>query len=186
MRRLTFFSAIFLLTLAIGLTLSVLWPADPVPWPLLDTLCGVSDIQNPLCKYSPDLREIPTVDFCDLVRNPQVYDGKTIRIRGNFVPEDVDSYNANAYLENPECGSDNEQIGVAYWDGHTIQKLMDYLVFAPGSHRADVVVVGEFEVAKHRNEALDNERLFFLILRTEKMSLVAPVPPNNPFNPTAQ
>jgi hypothetical protein len=39
-------------------------------------------IDNPLCEYSADLIEIPTVSHQRLAQNPGAYDGKIVRVKG--------------------------------------------------------------------------------------------------------
>ena len=77
-----------LLTLADGVASNVIWKGRHVSsWQYADTLCGISDIENPLCLYSSSLHEIPTVEFCSVVHSPEPYDRKIIRIRGTFFGE---------------------------------------------------------------------------------------------------
>jgi hypothetical protein len=177
-----------LLTLVVAFTGYLLWwERHPASWPYTDALCGVSDTENPLCAYSASLSEIPTIDFCSVVNDPQAYDRKIIRIRGNFSFGEVGNF-SDANLQNPACESYHHRIGANYWNGDTISNLGNYLdVFAPTSRRANVTVVGQFlDRAGHGYETMGGDRFLFIILHTESMSPAAPVPPNKALQLTAR
>jgi hypothetical protein len=174
MRRIALSFLIIFPFFLIGVASHVIWRSLNVPsWQYADTLCGVSDIENPLCEYSPSLHEIPNVEFCSLLRNPEIYNGKIIRIQGTFFYETGNLF--NAYLENRACNSYETRITANYWTDDTISNISNYLdAFAPTSGRARVTVVGEF-LDGRRYRGTDATRLLFIILRTEKIS-IAPVP----------
>lgn len=176
MRRSARCLLIVFLSFVIGVASHMIWKGRYVPsWQYADTLCGISDIENPLCVYSPSLHEIPNVEFCSLVHNPETYDRKIIRIQGTFFNDDGNLF--HSYLQNQAC--DSYQTSVTYWSSDTISNLGEYLdAFAPASRSAHVTVVGEFiDCAGHGYEITGGNRFLFIILRTEKIS-IAPVPPN--------
>jgi len=176
------------LTLILAVTGYALWNRRYTSsWPYPDVLCGVSDVENPLCGYAASLSEIPTVDFCSLFNSPQRYDRKTIRIRGTLSFGEVGNF-SDANLQNPTCEGYHERIGLSYWDGRTISNLSNYLdVFASTSRSANITAVGEFlDRAGHGYETVGGDRFLFIILHTESMSPAAPVPPNKALQLTAR
>jgi hypothetical protein len=185
MRRTALLLLIAVFTFVIGVASNMTWKARHVSsWQYADTLCGISVIENPLCVYSSSLHEIPAVEFCSLVHNPQAYDRRIIRIRGTFFAEVGNSY--NVYLQSSACDGYHERIGANYWNGDTISNLSNYLdAFAPTSRSAHVTVVGEFiDRTGHGFETMGGDRFLFIILHTEKISLAFPVPPNKRLQPT--
>lgn len=176
MRRSALALLIVLLAFFIGVASHMTWKSRYVPsWQYADSLCGISDIENPLCAYSPSLHEIPSVEFCSLVQNPETYDRKIIRIQGTFFNEGGNFF--HAYLENQACNSSQTRVTANYWDDNTISNIDHYLdAFAPTFRSARVTVVGEFlDRAGTGYERRGENRFLFVILRTEKISS-APLP----------
>jgi hypothetical protein len=175
MRRSALYLLIVPLFFLVGVASHIVWKSLNVPsWQYVDTLCGISDIENPLCAYSPSLREIPNVDFCSLLQKPEIYDGKIIRIQGTLINATGDLFRAR--LENQTCNSYETRVSVSYWNDDTISNIRAFLdTLAPESNRARVTVVGEFiDRAGDGYETRGQNRFLFIILRTEKIS-IAPV-----------
>ena len=77
MRRISLRVAMALLTFLVGIVVSILW--------LVNRSSEVKAIENPPCRSCSQIYstspELPTVPFCDFVRNPEHYAGQVIRIR---------------------------------------------------------------------------------------------------------
>jgi hypothetical protein len=65
---------------------------------------------SPHSDGEPDTGEIPTVDFCEMVKNPKLYFDKRVRIRAKFTMAEE-----AAYLSDDKCPlSHDRQIGVGH------------------------------------------------------------------------
>jgi hypothetical protein len=177
MRRSAFSLPTVFLAFFVGVASHMIWESLYVPsWQYADTLCGISDIENPLCAHSPSLHEIPDVEFCSLVHNPETYNRKIIRIRGTFINGGASLF--GAHLEHQACNGEQSRITANYWNDDTISNISYYLdAFASMSNSARVTVVGEFiDPAGHGHKTSGGNRFHFIILRTEKI-FMAPAPP---------
>jgi hypothetical protein len=109
---------------------------------------------------SPAQVEVPTVDYCQLLREPSSYDKKVIRLKALYVA----GFEVSAF-EHPSCDKDRsstwvefDQTGSSCTD-QKVRKAFDAIfhpprkskkgVFEiPGPARAEIVVVGRFEGPK--------------------------------------
>jgi hypothetical protein len=144
-------------------------------------LCNNTEIKNPLCNYSTDLSEIPTVRLSDLVNNPSWYNGKIVRVHSRFYAELEDPFKSYLYEADGSIGK--EQLGtIVPWSDDVYRKLCNFIdLNAPESNKADVVVIIRFDDVTdnpHRKET--DERFDVAILHTEQMSVISPDEKSNP------
>ena len=140
-----------------------------------DSYCD-RDIKNPLCSYSVDLHEIPTVSLPELAKNPQVYDGKVIRVQGRYYSELEDYFESRLYsLENNEIGQHVLDIN-GVWNNKVNETLCHFIdINASETNMADVTLVVEFYNASNSPKDLkrnNNNPLQITILRVEEMKPV--------------
>jgi hypothetical protein len=77
MKKTVFSVVIGLLALATGIIIS----GDRIPHPLLFGAKRAQKKNVPSCSLPEDLQEILNVDYCDLMRHPERYDGRIVRTR---------------------------------------------------------------------------------------------------------
>lgn len=125
---------------------------------------------TPVTAYSP-AEEIPTVDFCEVVKKPQLYFDKTVRLTA-MIEQAMEAQ----YLSDKKCAlSHDEQIGVGYVN--TTEEQRDILnrsirqIQSPeyGGH-AIVTVIGILRNSSRRDFAWYHYR--FDIIRFEDVSHV--------------
>lgn len=71
-------------------------------------------IDNPLCSFSLDLHEVPTLELSDFFNNPKLNDGKIIRVKGNYVYNSEDAFKSEFYMQDKILGE--KHFGMGYWD----------------------------------------------------------------------
>lgn len=114
---------------------------------------------------SPQPSEIPTVEFCQLIRNPEIYDGKMIRLQATWVQTFEWSFLIASHSDT--CHSQEHPIKPNL-DCHTDAACKEMYGALNGENfegdpldgmRAGVVVVGRFQrrikKGEARNEMLD-------------------------------
>ena len=118
-----------------------------------------------------DDSEIPTVAFCDTVKNPQLYFDKTIRLTATLTQAEE-----GQYLSHDDCPlSHDEQIGVGYADygkgsAERIRKTLDEFHSGEYGGRANVTVEGILRNESRRDFVWYHYR--FDIIRFESVSHV--------------
>jgi hypothetical protein len=98
--------------------------------------------------------KVPTVAFCEMVKNPQLYFGKSVRLTAIF-----EQATEGQYLSDPACElSHDDQIGVGYVTGDPAQQALHNksirLIHSPeyGS-RVNVTLVGILRDSSRRDFA---------------------------------
>lgn len=139
-----------------------------------DSSC--EEMSNPLCSYSVDLHEIPTVTISELSQNPQKYNDKIIRVQGRYYSELNDYFDSRLYsIENKE--SIQQVLDVRnIWNNKINETLCHFIDFnSPETNEADVTLIVEFYDAKDDVPNLKrnyNNPFQFTILRVEEMNPV--------------
>lgn len=132
-------------------------------------------IDNPLCSYSADLHEIPTVNYAQLADNPKFYDQKIIRVQGRFYSELEDAFKSR--LKMKLNGHMIPHIRAGYWSLNESVKLCKFIdLNAPDSNRADVTLIIQFLDASDNQSAIDhndNSPFLMIILHVEEMKPVS-------------
>lgn len=179
MQRFTIALLTSLLTFIVGTTCSTISRTYLFPtWKGVEKLCGNSRIENPLCNYSSDLHEVPTVDLITLLKNPEQYDRKIVRVRGRFFSYVDDPF--KSFLAEPTYTvKEEEGIGAGYWDWNISKKLCEFIdLNAPESNQADVVLIIQFiDCRKCSNSPF---KQVMTILHVEQMSAI-PFEHSTPF-----
>lgn len=96
--------------------------------------------------------DIPTVEFCDLARNPQAYFGKTVRLTAVY-----EQWTEGAYLTDQRCPlSPDDRVGVAWFPADekqrkAVQDAVSQIGSPKYSGKAIVTIVGTLcnEKARH-------------------------------------
>lgn len=130
----------------------------PITFLILVLITGISATQS---SASSVPLEIPTIDYCELIRNPSLYDQKVVRVRATYVRGGTQTsnlynfecdYHGSTWVEfNPTYESCTkrkevkrlvrmERDSLPYSKPHTSIVIITYL-------RAEVVFVGKFEAA---------------------------------------
>ncbi|MDQ4119998.1 MAG: hypothetical protein M3209_00840 [Acidobacteriota bacterium] len=164
---------IFVTKMAVAYIFYPTWRSDIDPCPYF------SNIKNPLCSYSPDSNEVPTVTLSELVQNPALYDRKIIRVNGRFLSDKEDPHDSYFYM--PDESGVEKPLGVSYWSWKVSEKLCKFIdVQAPDSNSADVTLVVQFlDVTNYPavREANDGSPFVVMVLHVERMNaVVSPVP----------
>ncbi len=179
MKKNLFGIIIILLTVFIGIftTQSFIKPYFFPTWQGdKDSSCD-KDFNNPLCSYSIDLHEIPTVSLSELAKYPQFYNGKVIRVQGRYYSELEDYFDSRLYsISDNKIGEQVLESG-GIWSNSINETLCSFIdKNAPETNEADVTIIIEFYYItddKHgglkRNH---NNPLQFTILRVEEMKPV--------------
>jgi hypothetical protein len=135
-------------------------------------------IDNPLCNYSADLHEIPTVSYAELTENPKYYDQKIVRVKGRFYSELEDEFNSRLYMK---LGNQFAQkhIGAGYWSFNDSAKLCKFIdTNASDTNSADVTLIIQFLDASDNPSAIehnDNSPFLMTILHVEEIKVILPV-----------
>lgn len=136
-------------------------------------------IDNPLCKYSSDLAEIPIVTHRELARNPAAYDGEIVRVKGRFDSNLEDPFRSRLNPM-PEDGAEPMHIGAGYWSFDVSEILCNFIDRnAAETNSADVTLIIQFIDASDNPSAVafnDNSPLLMTILDVEEMKPVLPTP----------
>lgn len=138
-----------------------------------DSSCD-QKIRNPLCEFSVDLHEIPTVSFSELIQNSKFYNEKIIRVHGIYYNE-LDSF--NSYLSDSSDSKNQQVINVASsWNNKVNQTLCHFIdVNAPETNQLEVALIVQFYDVSDRpsyREIYNNNALQITILRVEEMKPV--------------
>jgi len=194
MKRISFGIGAMLLSVIVGIFLtkiarayflfSELQNEIRVTWQDDESSCGKAKIRiigdepsiidNPLCRFSADLSEIPFVNDSELSKNPKFYHMKIIRVQGRFVSELEDEFKSRFYMKR-EGGFEEQSIGAGYWSHDVSAKLCEFIdVIAPDSNSADVTLIIQFGVIDDpTNKDFNNGSPFYMtILHVEKMTAV--------------
>jgi hypothetical protein len=104
-------------------------------------LVGESSSSGQNTNASSSSSDVQTVAFCELVRHPQTYEGKVVRVRAIFSSE----FEKSA-LSAPDCPAEATWLHVpdsyASCTKRKVQKKFEENVGGPGR---DIVIVGRFE-----------------------------------------
>ena len=138
-------------------------------------------IDNPLCSYSSDLHEIPTVTYSDLAQNPKSYDQKIIRVKGRYKMDfdNPDSWNLNVvnsarlYMKSDSPSGESPLEYNSPWNFEIIKKLSTFIELnSPKTNSAEVSLIIEFlDVSDNPSvlELTNNNPLQMLVLHVEEM-----------------
>jgi hypothetical protein len=195
--------AVILLTLSVGVWItkgiksyflfSDLQDEVRVTWQDEESSCGKprrvftnsepTIIDNPLCNYSPDLREVPTISFSELEQNKNFYDDKIVRVQGRFFSEPEDPFQSRLYIFS-NGSIVGQHVGAGYWNFNISEKLCKFIdLNAPDTNAADVTLIIKFIDASDNPSAVEfNHGSPFLmtILDVEEMHTVLPVSMTKP------
>lgn len=139
-------------------------------------------IDNPLCNYSADLHEIPTVSYSELAGNPKFYDQKIVRVKGRYRmefkdPNDSSAFpfpdNSRFYMKSDSPSGERPLEYNSPWNFDTIKRLRDFIELnAPETNSAEVSLIIEFLDASDNPSVLEisnNNPLQMLVLHVEEM-----------------
>jgi len=136
-------------------------------------------IDNPLCRYSANLHEIPTVDYDELARFPAFYNEKIIRVKGRFNIELNDPYLGKSRLFMMSHNSSQEQ-PIEFnspWDWNITTKLRNFIeTNAMQTKSANVSLIITFLDASDNPAVLEisnNNPLQMCVLHIEEMKVVS-------------
>ncbi|MCY7348721.1 MAG: hypothetical protein LH614_21225 [Pyrinomonadaceae bacterium] len=138
-------------------------------------------IDNPLCNYSADLHEVPTVSYSELARNPKNYDQKIVRVKGRYQMDFIhsDSWNRNfadsarLYMKSDSPSGERPLEYNSPWDFDITKKLRNFIELnSPETNSAEVSLIIEFLDVSDNPSVLENTNnnpLQMLILHIEEM-----------------
>src|SRR5437588_7666904 len=90
---------------------------------------------------SSSASDVQTIPFCELVRNPKIYDGKLVRVRAIF-----SSNFEKSVLSAPDCPAEATWLHVPdSYASCTKRKVQKKFEDAPWGQGRDVVIVGRLE-----------------------------------------
>jgi len=133
-------------------------------------------IDNPLCSYSADLHEIPTVTYSELSQNPKLYDRKIIRVKGRYFIENDDPqlWNSRLFLMSDD-GINSIPIEFnSTWNFDITTKLYNFIRSnAPNTNTVEVSLIIEFLNVSYNTDAMKTFRM--IILHVEEMNAYMPI-----------
>ncbi len=166
------------------------WNENRVTWQDEDFSCGkpkkslFSDeyiiVDNPLCKYSASLREIPALSYSELVSNPKIYDHQIIRVKGRYEiePDDPHLWKSRLYMR---CDTGKKECPLEFnspWDSRLTSKLYSFIrTKGSNTNTIEVSLIIEFLDASNNPGALeinDNNPLQMTVLHVEEMKVLQP------------
>lgn len=131
-------------------------------------------IDHPLCNYSADLHEVPTVSYSELAQNPKFYDQKIVRVKGRFQKDfysNATPDNSKLYMKADSPSGEQPLEFNSSWSGS--RKLSNFIELnSPETNSAEVSLIIKFLDCSDNPAVLEinnNNLLQMIILEIEEM-----------------
>jgi hypothetical protein len=175
MKHLTIRFIIALITFIIGIAVVAIWYISRAP--------HFTKPENSVSISSSTEQQIPTVAYCELIREPQLYFGKMVRVRA-IMYVDWTGFIHNQVMYDPiNCSGEANHVWVeisrSSFDSLAIarKQLGDLMNLDRGPHwvrRAEIVAVGKLsDENKQRETPINLYRFQFIIQRLEQAESVS-------------
>jgi hypothetical protein len=93
--------------------------------------------------------EPPTVSVCELIKKPDLYDRKTVRLSAVYLRTDRYTRVFDLFLYDPDCGSEKFQLlllGLEFEHWDKLREQMWKMFPAEKCDRAELIAIGKFVV----------------------------------------
>jgi len=135
---------------------------------------------SPVCELPSDLQPIPNIHFCDLMADPERYDGQVVRFEAFMLAASgYEPINDHVYLGHTRCTADlwvNAGFHLTSRTCHAVMQKLDSLLMrydpAYPSKNAKVRVVGVFSSPKESTRSGKWESEQFTIVSVERAASV--------------
>ncbi len=175
MKHLTIRFIVALITFIIGIAVAAIWYISRAPQPTKpENLVGMS---------SSTEQQIPTVAYCELVREPQLYLGKMVRVRAIMYVDWTGFIHNRVIYDLVNCSGEANHVWVEFaqssFNSLAIARkpLGDLMNLEKGAHwvrRAEIVAIGKLsDENKQREAPINLYRFQFLIHQLEQAELVS-------------
>jgi len=174
MKRHTIGATVAICTFAIGVIAAAAWLIKPASTPSqLPPQSAEADAPAPPApKATPD-STVYTVSFCDLIRNPQRYDQKLVRVKAVY-GSGIDT----SALSDPSCKRDDawarDSCPATDVSCDEVYKPIEEALRSSPSFEAEVDVVGRY-VASAEDPALNQTRKYVHMLEIREVKSAKPV-----------
>jgi hypothetical protein len=114
-------------------------------------------VDNPLCDYSNDLHEIPTIEYDEIAANPYRFDNRIIRVKGRFeIGNNATGLkNSKLFMESNSSGEEYPIHFNSPWDKLIVSKIRESIDSSLYSNSAEVTLIIELLEVSNNTAAME-------------------------------